>query len=892
MSTASKSDILKGGPADAALAIVAVLGFWAFVFVLPSYHIDGLAEYGLAESEAIDRANIYLTSQGFNVEGLEKTARLTRNDRLLNAMQKDLGRQRTIEILSQEANGPLPAFLWLVSYNLANPESSVSFAGSTGAQVFNVYLSMDGEVVAFTNTAAEAGAAASGLGSASRSVNRSLLSRLLTESDSSAAAGLTRLRAVSDSLIISNLHFAQMDEDEFGNSPSDTEGRDRVLDLESGRKVALDSLDVLSMATLHAPNQGADGVEWVVDSLRVLPGDPANLATVRLKTVEPIHGQTLRVDMTMSSTGNLREMNVVTNPDREENTVVEDVLGVVAVGGYALLAVIFIVLFIRRIMARLIDVKGSMLDALLLGVLFGLYVILQRELGFQSATSGMGRIGVTMLVFSVTGGAVALFVFILSAATESITREVLPRKIHSSMLVRRWDLHNKLVGWSLLRGVGVAGVLLGIGVLALVLMPNLALSIDTTFATQESFRPFVSAGALSLSSSYIMLVILLLGIGTFFYRISSRPVVVVASVTVAGAVLQIDPFGLAAGWAAVMVSTIIALVIALVYMRYDFLTALVALTVTGFAWRLSEGFLIDQSPVWLDTLLATMLIITVAVFGGVGVLSRRTGGDADQYVPHYITELAGQERIKRELEIAYQVQASFLPRTMPDVNGLDIAGMCLPANEIGGDYYDFIRLSDGRLAFVVGDVSGKGIQAAFYMTLVKGVIQTLSTTLDSPCMVMRRLNEVFRRNAPAGTFISAIYGVVDPHTGAFTFARAGHNPAILKRADSATPEFLRPTGMAIGFTDGRLFEESITEVSIDLKPGDALVFYTDGFSEAMNSKRELYGDDRLLKKVGQVGLRSASGILRSLTEDVHHFIEAAGRSDDMTMVVVKRSQVP
>jgi serine phosphatase RsbU (regulator of sigma subunit) len=186
-------------------------------------------------------------------------------------------------------------------------------------------------------------------------------------------------------------------------------------------------------------------------------------------------------------------------------------------------------------------------------------------------------------------------------------------------------------------------------------------------------------------------------------------------------------------------------------------------------------------------------------------------------------------------------------------------------------------------------VSGKGIQAAFYMTLVKGAIQTLCTIESSPEIVMRRLNEVFRRNAPAGTFISAIYGVVDPSTGAFRFARAGHNPAILKRADRAEPEFLRPTGMAIGFTDGDVFDRSMTEVDIRLEPGDTLVFYTDGFSEAMNSKRELYGDDRLLKKVGQVGARSASGILRTLTEDVHHFIEGAGRSDDMTMVVVKRT---
>ena len=125
-------------------------------------------------------------------------------------------------------------------------------------------------------------------------------------------------------------------------------------------------------------------------------------------------------------------------------------------------------------------------------------------------------------------------------------------------------------------------------------------------------------------------------------------------------------------------------------------------------------------------------------------------------MPSYIQELAQEERMKGELEIAYEVQASFLPRRMPMVEGLDLAAMCLPALEIGGDYYDFVELEKGRLAVVIGDVSGKGIQAAFYMTLVKGFFQTLCRMIDSPAELLRRLNVLFCENVPRGTFISMI----------------------------------------------------------------------------------------------------------------------------------------
>ena len=892
MRNESASALTKPGIFDLILIVLGFIGFGIFAFVLPAHHIDGTAEYKISESDAINKANVFLVSNGYSVRNLDVEAHLRRNEPLLKAMQEDLGRERTIEILRDEDNSTLPGFLWSISYRMKNTasSSSISFAGS--ALVFHVVLNIDGAVLEFENTSSAGGTASILLGDATRSINRSVLAELFAPSDSLRSESLTRLRAVTDSSLIASLSFKRLDTPGRRTEP---ESASRIDRLERGLSVALDSLDILKLAKMLAPEQALKDVTWEVDSLRVFSssttgnnsGNSEALALVWLRPTEPIFGQQLRVDMTVSSTGNLQEMVVVPNPDRDVDDSVSTLLGVVKGAAYFLLAIVMVVFFVRRIMARLIDVKVSMIDALVVGVLFGVIAVMNPEYFIEEDMTTWTRVLLSLVAFSIVGGFGSLAMFILSGATESITREIFPQKLLSGMLLRKGDIQNRVVGWSLVRGIAVAGVLLGIGVLALAVFPSLSLTLGASLNAEVTFRPVLANFASSSSVSLMISALVLLGVGTLAYRFVEHPWFVVGCIVAVGGFLRIDPYGMDVSWLAVGISGMVALILAVSYMRFDFLTAFIGLFIALFAWNLSEGFLIAHSPVWLDTLVGAFFIGSITLVGFVGVFSKRDEGDIHEYVPDYITEMAGQERLKRELEIAYQVQASFLPRTMPKVDGLDLAGMCLHASEGGGDYFDFIRLSDNKLAFVIGDVSGKGIQAAFYMTLVKGVIQTLSTIEPSPRAVMKRLNEVFRNNAPAGTFISAIYGIVDSSSGEFTFARAGHNPGILKRSDQTVPEFLRPNGMAIGLTDGQLFDDSVAEVSIRLNRGDVLVFYTDGFSEAMNSKRELYGDDRLLVKVGHMGDKSASGILRLLTEDVHHFIEGAGRSDDMTMVIVK-----
>ena len=168
---------------------------------------------------------------------------------------------------------------------------------------------------------------------------------------------------------------------------------------------------------------------------------------------------------------------------------------------------------------------------------------------------------------------------------------------------------------------------------------------------------------------------------------------------------------------------------------------------------------------------------------GVSIYFLFLGEDKDrlpEYIPEYLEDQAREQRVQQELDIARNVQETFLPEKTPEITGFDTSAICIPAQETGGDYYDIIRLNEEKVAFTIGDVSGKGIQAAFYMTFIKGVIHSLCSIFLSPKQMMFHVNKLFSQNATRGTFISMIYGVLDLSNRSFTYVRAGHNPILFK----------------------------------------------------------------------------------------------------------------
>ena len=197
----------------------------------------------------------------------------------------------------------------------------------------------------------------------------------------------------------------------------------------------------------------------------------------------------------------------------------------------------------------------------------------------------------------------------------------------------------------------------------------------------------------------------------------------------------------------------------------------------------------------------------------------------------------------QELDIARTVQMSLLPKQNPLVEGYDIAGVCIPALEVGGDYYDFFHLGDNKIGIAIGDVSGKGVPAAIYMTLTKGILQTCASDSTSPKQVLNKLNKQIYNNIERSSFVSMFYAVLNMKTNTIRFARAGHNPAILVHRSTKSNTLLEPKGMAVGLEPGDKFDHFLEEHEIQLEKGDVLTFYTDGFTEASTKNGDEFGED-------------------------------------------------
>jgi len=251
-------------------------------------------------------------------------------------------------------------------------------------------------------------------------------------------------------------------------------------------------------------------------------------------------------------------------------------------------------------------------------------------------------------------------------------------------------------------------------------------------------------------------------------------------------------------------------------------------------------------------------------------------------------EQAEKERLEEELRIAREIQMSLLPgKTLSTVPGIRVAALCIPATEVGGDYYDVLPLSDTRMGVLVADVSGKGTSAALYMAELKGLVLSLSRIYDSPARLLIEANRILAESMDSRTFVTMTYAVVDAEARRMRFARAGHNPLIHLAAESGKTRVLTPPGLGLGLDPGEAFERILEEEEVPLTPGDFFLFFTDGLSEAMNERSELFGEVRLGQILeGSEGL-SSEQLRARILEEVERFVGDAAPHDDLTMVVLK-----
>ncbi|MDQ3658123.1 MAG: SpoIIE family protein phosphatase [Actinomycetota bacterium] len=242
-----------------------------------------------------------------------------------------------------------------------------------------------------------------------------------------------------------------------------------------------------------------------------------------------------------------------------------------------------------------------------------------------------------------------------------------------------------------------------------------------------------------------------------------------------------------------------------------------------------------------------------------------------------------RERIEQELRVARLIQQTLLPKALPDTPGYELAAHYQPAREVGGDFYDFLELDDGRLGLVVGDVTDKGVPAALVMATTRTLLRAVAGRIDAPGEVLERVNDVLYPDIPPNMFVTCLYAILDRETGRLHYANAGHDLPYMKHEGGAKE--LRATGMPLGLMPGMEYEEK----EAFLKPGESVLFYSDGLVEAHDPRREMFGFPRLQ---GFVGAHPGGATLVDfLLSELGRFTgEGWEQEDDITLVTLQRSE--
>jgi sigma-B regulation protein RsbU (phosphoserine phosphatase) len=245
---------------------------------------------------------------------------------------------------------------------------------------------------------------------------------------------------------------------------------------------------------------------------------------------------------------------------------------------------------------------------------------------------------------------------------------------------------------------------------------------------------------------------------------------------------------------------------------------------------------------------------------------------------------AEKERYSKEMEIAKEIQDTFLPECIPVIPGIELAATTIPAMEIGGDLYDFIPLGQDRWGLAIADVSGKGVSAALFMALSRTLIRVSGIYEVNPSVALQRANRLIYEDGRSSMFITVFYSVLDPVNKTFTYANAGHNPPLLVRRDSSEVQFL-DDGRCIAL--GVVPEVGGVPGKRVLESGDLLILYTDGVTEAFNPQNEEFGDERLASYVKKHRDDPIQKILAGIIDEIRTFSDSAPQSDDITLIVVR-----
>lgn len=323
------------------------------------------------------------------------------------------------------------------------------------------------------------------------------------------------------------------------------------------------------------------------------------------------------------------------------------------------------------------------------------------------------------------------------------------------------------------------------------------------------------------------------------------------------------------------------------------------------------GLILITSIILVVSLAAIFFILTLmtgsltkitreVVAIGNGDLDRKTGisrSDEVGQIARAVEEMAQklkkaqknlveQERMKREMQIAKEIQLTLLPREVPEYPGFEIATLYRSAMEVGGDYYDFFKIDEQSFGAVVGDVSGKGVGGSLLMTMVRTILRFQVLETPDPIKLLSILNYLLENEIPEDMFVTIFYCLFHKGKNEVQFASAGHNPSVIQRDSDLIK--LNPAGPPIGIIDGRSFARSIQASSIFLNPRDLFVLYTDGVTDAKNKQGKRFGEERFYGILKENPAITAPGFRDLLVEEIGKFTEGLPQEDDITMVAIRR----
>jgi hypothetical protein len=853
---------------DFVLIAFGLLAAAFFYWYYPILHPLNLGDNSLGAPAASGSIDSAMNELGYNYDNSSQTTYRV-NTEILNFVQTELTDQQQTGYRGDSAVRKLiPSFYWYSQRRIVSSVEVDEELDDETQWIVELHMSESGHLLAFRNPSSLFPEKSYEL-SYLEQYNPSLLNELQQLSH--------------DSSFTNELQFRL----------NVTQNRNQDVLIE-GDPTYLDSDDAIQMGMYHLEKSGWPAEYFTPE--RPEPQMVRGVETARIVfsgELPEISPASIEVTMDIMPTGTLIGMDyqmigdaVVVN---QSDLSVRFGITVVTI---FLLALWMIILFFIRIRLRLVDIKLSVLIAVLAGFATPL-VFLMRQVSeyLYNYPGGFSTEEAFGIFFSLgfTAAISSVVFFITTAIGDSLTRENWIEKLKTFDLIRLARFYNRPVGLLFIRSVSYAYILTALITLVIYLIPGSYISVSEIFRSDATILPSLEV-IITSSLFYLLIVqvVMLISIGKLSGR-TKKPVWVIAIGTILFLMLNYVPVNFAPWSTDVLVVAALGMLATFIYFKEDLLTVVLSLSLFGIHFMSASGWVMESSPdqsVFYVSLLLTFALILLGIFG---FYNGNPIEELPEYVPDYINELKRDERIKQELQIARAVQQSFLPSKMPNGNGFEIAAICNPALETGGDYYDFIEMGDEKLAVTIGDVSGKGIEAAFYMTFTKGVLHALSDDITSTSDMLARINNLFLKNAKKGTFISLIFGIIDFKNSTFRFSRGGHNPLLFFTAETGKVKEYRPSGMGLGMAKEEMFRDNIYELSLELKKGDILVMFTDGVVEATDSRGRFYGDARLHSILKRSSRLPAEKIIKALSDDLMKFGEGSEPHDDMTAIVIKKT---